>query len=222
MQHKDSRAKLINSILGSIKILKLHGWEDHFTGQVLDIRMQELRALKTSQFLFSASLASFHSSTFLIAFIMFAVYTLTDEHNVLTAQNAFVSLALVNILNTAHSFLPFSINAVMQAKVSLKRLATFLCLEELEQPAADCDFLDCIQGHIVVRNGTFSWGREYPPCLKRINLIIPQGSLCAVVGQVGAGKSSLFSALLGELWRTEGCVALKVKSFPVLGSLFTL
>ncbi|XP_060117019.1 ATP-binding cassette sub-family C member 6 [Heteronotia binoei] len=209
MQHKDHRAKLIGSILGNIKILKLHGWEEHFTGRVLDARRQELGALKTSQFLFSASLASFHSSTFLIAFVMFAVYTLADEHHVLNAQIAFVSLALVNILNTAHSFLPFSINAVMQAKVSLKRLATFLSLEELEQPAADCDSLDCIQARIVVRHGTFSWGREYPPCLKRINLSVPQGSLCAVVGQVGAGKSSLLSALLGELWRTEGCVVLK-------------
>ncbi|XP_077172100.1 ATP-binding cassette sub-family C member 6-like isoform X2 [Paroedura picta] len=209
MQHKDRRAKLISSALGNIKTLKLHGWEEHFTGQALHVRMQELQALKTSQFLFSASLASFHSSTFLIAFVMFAVYTLADEHNVLNAQKAFVSLALVNILNTAHSFLPFSINAVMQARVSLKRLATFLCLEELEPPTVECDSSDCMKGYVVVRNGTFSWGRKDPPCLKRINLAIPQGSLCAVVGPVGAGKSSLLSALLGELWRTEGCVLLK-------------
>ncbi|XP_054848807.1 ATP-binding cassette sub-family C member 6 isoform X2 [Eublepharis macularius] len=209
MQHKDNRAKLISSMLSNIKILKLHGWEKHFMGQTLDVRAQELQALKTSQFLFSASLASFHSSTFLIAFVMFAVYTLADERNVLSAQKAFVSLALVNILNTAHSFLPFSINAVMQAKVSLKRLATFLCLEELEQPAVDCNSLECIQDRVVVRNGTFSWAREYPPCLKKINLTVPPGSLCAVVGQVGAGKSSLLSALLGEMKRTEGCVALK-------------
>nr|XP_056722539.1 ATP-binding cassette sub-family C member 6-like [Euleptes europaea] len=209
MHHKDHRAKLISSVLCNIKILKLHGWEERFAGQVSDVRTRELRALKTSQFLFSASLASFHSSTFLVAFVMFAVYTLADEHHVLNTQKAFVSLALVNILNTAHSFLPFSINAVMQAKVSLRRLATFLCLEELEQTAVNCDSLDCVQAPVVVRNGTFSWGTECPPCLKRINLTVPQGSLCAVVGQVGAGKSSLLSALLGELQRTEGSVALK-------------
>lgn len=157
MQHKDSRAKLITSILGNIKALKLHGWEERFTGQVLDIRMQELQALKTSQFLFSASLVSFHSSTFLvspiwanaadvtpplhpqpltivplpalqIAFVVFAVYTLADEHNVLNAQKAFVSLVLVNILHTAHSFLPFSINAVMQVSPWLvSRLAASSC-----------------------------------------------------------------------------------------------
>ena len=41
-----------------------------------------------------------------------------------------------------------------------------------------------------------------------------QGQLVAVVGQVGAGKSSLISALLGEMERVEGSVTLKV-SLPI-------
>ncbi|XP_044289685.1 ATP-binding cassette sub-family C member 6-like isoform X2 [Varanus komodoensis] len=209
MKHKDSRAKLTSTILGNIKMLKLYGWEENFMGKVLAARSQELRALRTSQFLFSASLASFQSSTFLISFIVFAVYTLADARNVLTAQKAFVSLALVHILNTAHSFLPFSINAVVQAKVSIKRLAAFLCLEELDLTEPDMGSLGSTQDCILVRNGTFSWSKESPPCLKRINLAIPRGCLCAVVGQVGAGKSSLFSALLGELQRSEGSVVMK-------------
>lgn len=39
---------------------------------------------------------------------------------------------------------------------------------------------------------------------------IPDGCLVAVVGQVGCGKSSLLSALLGEMERTQGTVAVKV------------
>lgn len=39
---------------------------------------------------------------------------------------------------------------------------------------------------------------------------MPQGSLIAIVGQVGAGKSSLLSALLGELEQMDGCVTMKV------------
>uniref|UniRef100_A0A8D2JDE4 ATP-binding cassette sub-family C member 6 n=1 Tax=Varanus komodoensis TaxID=61221 RepID=A0A8D2JDE4_VARKO len=199
MKHKDSRAKLTSTILGNIKMLKLYGWEENFMGKVLAARSQELRALRTSQFLFSASLASFQSSTFLISFIVFAVYTLADARNVLTAQKAFVSLALVHILNTAHSFLPFSINAVVQVRGSLA-LARLHGTTATGHAAQDC---------ILVRNGTFSWSKESPPCLKRINLAIPRGCLCAVVGQVGAGKSSLFSALLGELQRSEGSVVMK-------------
>uniref|UniRef100_A0A803SLC4 ABC-type glutathione-S-conjugate transporter n=1 Tax=Anolis carolinensis TaxID=28377 RepID=A0A803SLC4_ANOCA len=209
MAHKDSRAKLTSAILSDIKTLKLHGWEEAFVGRVMGVRTRELQALRRSQFLFSASLVSFQSSTFLISFIMFAVYTLADERNIFSAQKAFVSLALVNILNTAHSFLPFSINSVVQAKVSLNRLAAFLSLEDLDQTNAEPGSLDGTQDCITIRNGTFTWSRESPPCLKRINLSIARGSLCAVIGQVGSGKSSLLSALLGELQKTEGSLALK-------------
>ncbi|XP_074454081.1 multidrug resistance-associated protein 1 isoform X2 [Larus michahellis] len=208
MKHKDERAKLTNTILSDIKVIKLYGWEKTFMEKVLGIRKQELQALKRSQILFSASLASFHSSTFLIAFVMFAVYTLVDNTHVLDAQKAFVSLTLINILNTAHSFLPFSINAAVQAKVSLNRLAAFLNLEELNPESLSRNTSDCAQASIIIRNGTFCWSKE-TSCLRSIDLTVPQGSLLAVVGQVGAGKSSLLSALLGELEKTDGCVTVK-------------
>ncbi|KFQ81082.1 Multidrug resistance-associated protein 1, partial [Phoenicopterus ruber ruber] len=209
MKHKDERAKLTNAILSDIKVIKLYGWEKTFMEKVFGIRKQELQALKRSQILFSASLVSFHSSTFLIAFVMFAVYTLADNTHVLDAQKAFVSLTLINILNTAHSFLPFSINAAVQAKVSLNRLAAFLNLDELNPESSNRNTSDCVQASITIRNGTFCWSKENSPCLRRIDLTVPQGSLLAVVGQVGAGKSSLLSALLGELEKTDGCVTMK-------------
>lgn len=49
----------------------------------------------------------------------------------------------------------------------------------------------------------------------RINLTIPEGSLVAVVGQVGCGKSSLLSALLGEMEKKDGYVAIKVCPYTV-------
>ena len=43
-----------------------------------------------------------------------------------------------------------------------------------------------------------------------INLNIKPGQLVAVVGHVGAGKSSLISALLGEMEKMTGHVSVKV------------
>ncbi|NXO30166.1 MRP1 protein, partial [Cisticola juncidis] len=209
MKHKDERAKLTNAILSNIKVIKLYGWEKTFMEKVLGIRKQELQALKRSQILFSASLVSFHSSTFLVTFVMFAVYTLVDNTHVLDAEKAFVSLTLINILNTAHSFLPFSINAAVQAKVSLNRLAAFLNLEELNPASPSRNISGSVQASITIRNGTFCWSKETSPCLRSIELSVPQGSLLAVVGQVGAGKSSLLAAVLGELQVTDGCVITK-------------
>ncbi|NXD40855.1 MRP1 protein, partial [Copsychus sechellarum] len=210
MKHKDERAKLTNAILSNIKVIKLYGWEKTFMEKVCEIRKQELQALKRSQILFSASLVSFHSSTFLITFVMFAVYTLVDNTHVLDAEKAFVSLTLINILNTAHSFLPFSINAAVQARVSLNRLAAFLNLEELNPESSSKNTSGCGELlYITIRNGTFCWSKDTSPCLRSIDLSVPQGSLLAVVGQVAAGKSSLLAALLGELQATNGCVTLQ-------------
>jgi len=43
-----------------------------------------------------------------------------------------------------------------------------------------------------------------------INLSVPSGRLIAVVGQVGCGKSSLLSAILGEMQKQQGQVIVNV------------
>lgn len=53
-----------------------------------------------------------------IALSMFGVYVLIDEQNVLDAQKIFVSMALINILKTPLSQLPFAISTSMQASCS--------------------------------------------------------------------------------------------------------
>lgn len=64
---------------------------------------------------------------------------------------------------------------------------------------------------LTIENGTFAWGPEEPPTLKNINFTVNKGSLVAVVGTVGSGKSSLLSALLGEMDKINGRVNSKVR-----------
>uniref|UniRef100_A0A8C8K0I0 ABC-type glutathione-S-conjugate transporter n=1 Tax=Oncorhynchus tshawytscha TaxID=74940 RepID=A0A8C8K0I0_ONCTS len=209
MKFMDGRIKLMNEILNGIKILKFYAWEKAFLEQVLGYREKELKALKKSQILYSISIASFNSSTFLIAFAMFGVYVLIDDKNVLDAQKVFVSMALINILKTPLSQLPFAMSTTMQAIVSLKRLGKYLCSEELKDDNVAKAPLSTDGEGVLIDNGTFSWTKEGPPCLKRINVRVPQGSLVAVVGHVGSGKSSLLSAMLGETEKRSGSVSIK-------------
>lgn len=58
---------------------------------------------------------------------------------------------------------------------------------------------------MLVENGSFSWG-DVETVLKNINIKIEKGQLAAVVGTVGSGKSSLLSALLGEMEKISGRV----------------
>ncbi|XP_047290091.1 multidrug resistance-associated protein 1 isoform X6 [Homo sapiens] len=97
------------------------------------------------------------------------------------------------------------------ASVSLKRLRIFLSHEELEPDSIERRPVKDGGGtnSITVRNATFTWARSDPPTLNGITFSIPEGALVAVVGQVGCGKSSLLSALLAEMDKVEGHVAIK-------------
>lgn len=63
---------------------------------------------------------------------------------------------------------------------------------------------------VVIEDGFFSWSNDGPPSLQRINVKLRTGSLVAVVGHVGSGKSSLLSAILGEMERRSGFISIKV------------
>ncbi|XP_071328193.1 multidrug resistance-associated protein 1-like isoform X2 [Trachinotus anak] len=209
MKFMDGRIKLMNEILSGVKILKFYAWEEAFLRRVGILRDGELKALKKSQILYTVSLASFNSSSFLIALSLFGVYVLIDEQNVLDAQKIFVSIALINILKTPLSQLPFTMNTTMQAVVSLRRLTNFLCQDELKSNNVERLPHTSDGDSVVIEGGDFSWFHDGPPCLQRINMKVKTGTLVAVVGHVGSGKSSLLSAMLGEMERRCGFVSIK-------------
>uniref|UniRef100_A0A4W5KV59 ABC-type glutathione-S-conjugate transporter n=1 Tax=Hucho hucho TaxID=62062 RepID=A0A4W5KV59_9TELE len=195
MKFMDGRIKLMNEILNGIKILKFYAWEKAFLEQVLGYREKELKALKKSQILYSISI---------IAFAMFGVYVLIDDKNVLDAQKVFVSMALINILKTPLSQLPFAMSTTIEVICIFSMVPLF----SRSLPLCFSIFFSDGEG-VLIDNGTFSWTKEGPPCLKRINVRVPQGSLVAVVGHVGSGKSSLLSAMLGETEKRNGSVSIK-------------
>ncbi|ESO87141.1 hypothetical protein LOTGIDRAFT_107213, partial [Lottia gigantea] len=204
---KDKRIKLMNEILNGIKVLKLYAWEPSFEEQVLGIRKEELYVLKKAAYLNAASSFTWTCAPVMVSLTTFAVYTLSSDENILDAEKAFVSLSLFNILRFPLSMLPQVITSIVQASVSLKRLDKFLGQPELDPVAVD---RHSDKGQTIsIENGTFTWETDLKPTLSEIDLEIKKGSLVAVVGAVGAGKSSFLSALLGEMEKTSGTVAVQ-------------
>lgn len=62
---------------------------------------------------------------------------------------------------------------------------------------------------VSVREGTFSWPPTPEAILSGIQFDVPKGKLIQIVGDVGAGKSSLLSALMGEMKKHTGTVQMK-------------
>uniref|UniRef100_A0A3P9K0Y3 ATP-binding cassette, sub-family C (CFTR/MRP), member 2 n=1 Tax=Oryzias latipes TaxID=8090 RepID=A0A3P9K0Y3_ORYLA len=207
MNFKDKRMKIMNELLNGVKILKLFAWEPSFQSQVESIRGEELKVMKKFAYLSSVSTFIFSCAPALVSLASFAVFVLVSPDNILTAEKAFTSISLFNILRFPLAMLPMLIASIVQTGVSKKRLEKFLGGEDLEPDIVRHD--PSFDSAVSVRNGSFSWERDAEPLLKDVSLDIEPGRLVAVVGAVGSGKSSLMSALLGEMHCTEGFINIK-------------
>ena len=127
-----------------------------------------------------------------------------DGGNILTADKAFVTLSYMNTLQFQMNVLPMLIVFLVQAGVSMQRVNKFLNNDELDDDAVqhDTEIYDRIQ----IKNGSFKWADNDPLILEDINFNVKPGSLTAVVGTVGSGKSSLLGACLGDMVKVSGSV----------------
>nr|XP_023403921.1 multidrug resistance-associated protein 1-like isoform X2 [Loxodonta africana] len=206
MKNKDKQIKLLNEILHGIKILKFYAWEPAYKKKINEIREQELEVQKSAGYLGVFSMLTLTCIPFLVSLATFGVYFLLDEENILTAAKVFTSLSLFNILRIPLFDLPMVISAVIQTRISLGRLENFLNTEELLQ-SIETNYRG--DHAIGFTNASFSWDKTGVPVLKDLNIKVPEGALVAVVGQVGSGKSSVLSAILGEMEKLTGVVQRK-------------
>ncbi|NXH99014.1 MRP1 protein, partial [Pachycephala philippinensis] len=204
MKYSDQQVKLLSEILHGIKILKLYAWEPAYQRKVMRIREHEIDVLKSSGYLTTYSMLTLTCIPFMVSLATFGVFFYLDKENVLTATKVFTSISLFNILRQPLFDLPSVISAVAQTKVSLSRLEDFLFAEDLNPEDVTTNYSG---NHAVGFIGaSFRWEKNGLPILKNLSVSIPEGCLVAVVGQVGSGKSSFLSAVLGEMEKLEGTV----------------
>ncbi|XP_022879360.1 ABC transporter C family member 2-like isoform X2 [Olea europaea var. sylvestris] len=196
LQRTDKRIGLMNEILAAMDIVKCYAWENSFRTKVQVVRDDELSWYRKAQLLGATNSFVLNSIPVLVIVISFGTFTLLGGD--LTAARAFTSLSLFAVLRFPLFMLPNIITQVVNANVSLKRLEELLLSEErvlLPNPPIEPGL-----PAISIKNGYFSWeSKEEKPTLSNVNLDIPIGSLVAIVGGTGEGKTSLISAMLGEL-----------------------
>uniref|UniRef100_A0A0N5BHC0 ABC-type glutathione-S-conjugate transporter n=1 Tax=Strongyloides papillosus TaxID=174720 RepID=A0A0N5BHC0_STREA len=206
MKLKDERMKMINEVIGGIKVLKLYNWENSLQETITAIRKKELINLKQFAYLHAATSLSWSSAPFLVAVITFGVYvTIDPQNNILTPQITFVALALFNILRFPLAIFAMIFAQAIQCYVSNKRLKSFLAADEIDPNDIETR-INSSGKALTIKDASFSWIKETDPFLKNINLSIEKESLVAIVGRTGSGKSSLLSALLGEMTKEKGSV----------------
>ncbi|KAI0714464.1 P-loop containing nucleoside triphosphate hydrolase protein [Cerioporus squamosus] len=227
----DKRAKLLQELLGSMKIIKYFAWEEPYLKRIAELRGKEMGYVRTLLVIRSANNAVAVSLPALASVLAFVVYSVTGHS--LDPANIFASLTLFQLLRMPLMFLPLALSTSADAYNATQRLYGVFEAETItETKVQDIEMKHAVE----VIDAEFVWdgpppeevkkskkakkaerkSRPTTPTgpqsqestfkLKNVNLAIPQGQLVAIVGPVGSGKSSLLEGMIGEMRRTAGTV----------------
>ncbi|KAL4216369.1 hypothetical protein ACF0H5_024096 [Mactra antiquata] len=205
---KGKRIKILNEVIGGIKVLKMYAWEPSFMKRIQAIRESEIKCLWKYALYAATTVVFAVHSPFMINFTLIMIYVLTSPTHTLGAEQAITALSIVNILRFPIALCPFLVNGAVQGFVSVGRIQEFLWTEDVNQN--NVKRVKQAEHPVVIDDADFAWNCETEkPTLSNIDLTIKQGELVAVVGTVGSGKSSLISACLGEMEKLRGQVTIK-------------
>ncbi|XP_003477662.1 ATP-binding cassette sub-family C member 4 isoform X1 [Cavia porcellus] len=205
----DARIRTMNEVITGIRIIKMYAWEKSFADLISNLRRKEISKVLRSSYLRGMNLASFFVANKIILFVTFTSYVLLGH--VITASHVFVAMTLYGAVRlTVTLFFPSAIEKVSEAIISIRRIKNFLLLDEISQPNLEAP----TEGKMIVdvQDFTAFWDKTLEtPTLQGLSFTARPGELLAVIGPVGAGKSSLLSAVLGELPPSQGLVTVHGK-----------
>uniref|UniRef100_A0A8C8DRS1 ATP binding cassette subfamily C member 4 (PEL blood group) n=1 Tax=Oryzias sinensis TaxID=183150 RepID=A0A8C8DRS1_9TELE len=202
----DERIRTMNEVVSGIRVIKMYGWEKPFVCFIL--HRMEISKIMQSSYLRGLNMASFFVASKIVIFFTICVYVLTG--NKLSASRIFMAVSLYGAVRlTITLFFPFAIEKVSESLISIQRIQKFLLLHEvapqhLGLPVAE---KDCM---VKIQDLTCYWDKNLEaPTLQNMCFTVRPEQLLAVIGPVGAGKSSLLSAILGELCHESGVIKVK-------------
>ncbi|KAF5287553.1 hypothetical protein FQA39_LY15882 [Lamprigera yunnana] len=215
----DERVRLMNEIISGIQVIKMYTWEKPFVKLVAIARRYEIQSLRLTAYIRACMLSFIMFTTRLSLFVTLLAYVLWGNN--IDAKKVFVLTGFYNVIRQSMTvYFPQGISQIAEANVSVKRLNKFLLYEETQllQEKTDKSLSITTYGSMnkIVPSHTFTKGtREEAIYMKygtakwsefsientftNLNLQIKRGTLVAVIGPVGSGKSSLLHAILKEL-----------------------
>ncbi|KAG9061585.1 hypothetical protein KI688_007164 [Linnemannia hyalina] len=213
-QFTDSRIKLSSEILQGVKVIKFFTWENNFLSKLTGVRVEELALVR--RILRNCGLLTTTSSAVPIfaSALTFVLYAALGHE--LKPEIVFPALAYYAVIRVPLSIVPNCYTSATDAYVAIKRLEEFLLSED--GPADTLSAIDETAEHaLVMEDADFIWetlsetkddeiqnAQKNVPYLNKVNLKIPRGSLVAIVGPVGSGKSSLLQAMIGTMTQSSG------------------
>ena len=199
-----TRVQLTHEIIHGVRVVKMHGWSSLVHAKVEAIRATELRLIRRYQCLKVVNDAALSMAPVLSLTVCLAIYV--SQGNSLNPPLAFTALAYINVARLPCTVFSGAITSATEALASCDRIGAFLLADEVDTLAVPEPGIAGDNGPLGINlvDATFSWTTAEAH-LHAIDLAIPSTpSLTIIVGSVGSGKSSLMSAIAGEMHTMSG------------------
>ncbi|EKM51055.1 uncharacterized protein PHACADRAFT_128771 [Phanerochaete carnosa HHB-10118-sp] len=215
MKATDARVQLVTEMLGTLRMVKLFGWERRVEEEVAVKREEELKWVWRST-LYSFVITNMnHMIPLLHMIATYGTYTIVMKRS-LSASTVFASIAVFHNIQTKLYWISQWLPPIIASYVSIGRLRDFLWDTELldtfnEKPTDDAGVASAIhEQDIGFGSSEFSWsidaasaGLSQPSFRLHVedDVVFKRGSFNLIVGPTGSGKTSVLMALLGEMHR---------------------
>ncbi|WIA32616.1 hypothetical protein OEZ86_003419 [Tetradesmus obliquus] len=198
-KNTQERGGIIQEILPAMKLVKYYAWEQFFEKRIKEIRARELKLQFKNSIIKTINFSMVFGTPPMTACVIFAAYEMMVGR--LAATLAFTTLSLFNILRFPLVVLPKAMRALSEALASINRVEEFM-LKEVPTDAVGVK--KSTSAGVKIRNAQFKHHGDSAFRLNVPEFSAAPGELVAVVGRVGAGKSSLFQAILGNMDPVQG------------------
>lgn len=208
----DVRLEAVTEVIAHIKLIKFNAWESKFFDRMMVSRDTELMRLSHRMAINVAFNTMVWATPIFVTASAFAVHSLVLKEP-LTADRAFASLILFNMLRDPIGLFSDTLTRLLQSYTSAQRIQVFLDEPEtlkyrqISVPGPDepsIGFRDAVISYATpedIKDAEFE-----PFHLGELNLDFPVGALRVITGPVGSGKTTLLMALLGETMLLKGKV----------------
>ena len=217
----DERVKLTNEMVEGIRLLKMYGWETHYAENVEKIRNKEVSLLKKIGYCdFVSGHLLGRLSIALGSFLIFLTYSALG--GTLTTSKVYATIIMLIFLRVSTVlYCSGALRFINELKMTFKRIIDLLEIEEPSRPNRDKNVVAPLNSKNGVEFENFYayWGEKPShdaenkleghltfenPTLKRVTFSVEKGTLCALIGTVGSGKSTALLSFLNEIPKREG------------------
>ncbi|XP_033225031.1 probable multidrug resistance-associated protein lethal(2)03659 isoform X2 [Belonocnema kinseyi] len=204
----DTRLSLMDEIIHGVQVIKMYAWEKSFSHLVDKARAKEMSVLRKISFIDAITICFDTYIPRVCVFVIILTYVLFENH--VSAEQVYMVTAFYNELRTSINIhMALGIQFTAKTLVSIKRLERLLMRKEIH-PTIDRNIIDQTSDpNIAVKltEASTKWSPEIKKnTIHNISFNVKRGSLSAIIGQVGSGKSSLLHVILDELPLSSGSI----------------